>query len=161
MNAGRMEAEVVRDSVLYVAGKLDPKIGGQELENTEALTTFRRSLYYSVFPEQGGKSELGELFDAPDALDCYRRTRSVIPQQALALTNSELIHRLSAALVESTAEPTSEGFIIAIFERILSRPPTASEIEACSKFVTDPANPRQRGSLVRALMNHNDFVTIR
>lgn len=161
MNAGRMEAEVVRDSALYVAGKLDPKIGGQELENSEALTTFRRSLYYSVFPEQGGKSPLGELFDAPDALDCYRRTRSVIPQQALALTNSELIHRLSAALVESTPPPTDEGFIIAVFERILSRTPTTAELAACSQFLTEPANPRQRESLVRVLLNHNDFVTIR
>lgn len=161
MNAGRMEAEVVRDSVLYVADKLDPKVGGQELENSEALTTFRRSLYYAVYPEQGGKSQLGELFDGPDALDCYRRTRSVIPQQALALTNSELIHRLSAALAESTTESTTEGFIIAAFERILSRTPTASEINACSQFLTEPANSRQRESLIRALLNHNDFVTIR
>ena len=68
-------------------------MGGQELENSEALTTFRRSLYYSVYPEQGGKSSLGELFDAPDALECYRRTRSIVPQQALALTNSDLVHQ--------------------------------------------------------------------
>jgi hypothetical protein len=156
-----MEAEVVRDSVLYVAGQLDPKIGGQELENSEALATCRRSLYYSVFPEQGGKSSLGELFDAPDPLDCYRRTRSVIPQQALALTNSELIHRLSALLAEATVEPHNARFIIAVFERILSRTPTASEIEACSQFLAEPANVRSREGLVRALLNHNDFVTIR
>jgi hypothetical protein len=87
MNAGRMESEVVRDSLLYCAGRLDLQIGGQELENSENLTTNRRSLYYCVHPEQGGKSSLGELFDAPDALDCYRRTRSIVPQQALALTN--------------------------------------------------------------------------
>lgn len=161
MNPGRMEAEVVRDSVLFVANKLDQKVGGQELENSEALTTFRRSLYYSVFPEQGGKSSLGELFDAPDALDCYRRTRSVIPQQALALTNSSLIHNVSAAVAETMIEPNAEHFVIAVFERILSRTPTRSEIAECSRFLTEPTNPRQRESLVRALLNHNDFVTIR
>ena len=31
-----------------------------------------------------------EMFDAPDVCDCYERAWSVRPQQALALTNSEL-----------------------------------------------------------------------
>ena len=98
MNPGRMEAEVVRDSLLRLAGVLDGTMGGQELENTEALTTRRRSLYYSCHPEAGGKSEFVALFDAPDANECYRRTRSVVPQQALALTNNPLIHELSGRL---------------------------------------------------------------
>ena len=161
MNTGRMEAEVVRDSLLAVAGKLDPKIGGQELENSDALKTFRRSLYYSVFPEQGGKSSMGELFDAPEPLECYRRSRSIIPQQALALTNSELVHQLSTAIAASITEPTAERFIIVTFERILSRQPTVNEIATCLLFMTNPADVRSRESLVRAILNHNDFVTIR
>ncbi|MDB5335649.1 MAG: rane protein involved in colicin uptake [Planctomycetaceae bacterium] len=184
MNAGRMEAEVIRDSLLYSAGRLDSKPGGQELENSQALTTTRRSLYYSSYPESGGKSEFGELFDAPDPSECYRRTRSVVPQQALALTNSELVHNLSAALagalwkgVESLpanakAEETdqTQRFIGAAFESILSRSPTAAEREACLAFLTkqagsaDPATERAaraRDGLVRVILNHNDFVTIR
>ena len=164
MNAGRMEAEIVRDSLLYVAGKLDLKLGGQELENSEALTTFRRSLYYSVFPEQGGKSAMGELFDAPDALECYRRSRSIIPQQALSLTNSDLVHQLSAELANSEREPDAERFVAAVFARILSRPPTTTEIETCCAFLSKPGEsitPRARESLIRALFNHNDFLTIR
>ena len=106
MNIGRMEAEVVRDSVLYTAGKLDLTMGGQPLENSEALTTFRRSLYYSVYPEEGGKSALGELFDAPDAMECYRRTRSIVPQQALALTNSDFVHEQSAAIAVALMNET-------------------------------------------------------
>ena len=160
MNPGRMEAEVVRDSLLYTAGKLDPKIGGQELENSEALTTFRRSLYYSVFPEQGGKSALGELFDAPDALECYRRTRSIIPQQALALTNSDLVHQLSTALAADSTETDDKQFVIVCFERILTRTPSARELEICLEALTKSATA-PRASLVRALLNHNDFVTIR
>ncbi len=162
MNPGRMEAEVVRDSLLNVAGKLDPKIGGQELENTEALTTFRRSLYYSVFPEQGGKSAMGELFDAPDALECYRRSRSIVPQQALALTNSDLVHQLSVAIAQLEGEKNDQEFVVACFERILSRRPTARELEICLETVAkSSAAPLVRASLVRALFNHNDFVTIR
>jgi mono/diheme cytochrome c family protein len=180
MNSGRMEAEVVRDCLLYVAGKLDMTMGGQELENSDALTTFRRSLYYSVYPEQGGKSPLGEVFDAPDALECYRRSRSVVPQQALALTNSDLVHELSsllAGLVEEGArgregEGEDERFIAACFERILTRAPSAEELEVCLEALNGQPSvlvkskdtdvtARARASLVRVLLNHNDFVTIR
>ncbi len=173
MNPGRMEAEVVRDSLLYIAGKLDPTSGGQELENTEALTTFRRSLYYAVYPEQGGRSPLGELFDAPDPLDCYRRTSSIVPQQALALTNSDLVHSVSAAVAarvtaaaDTTAASSSaaphdpDTFIHHAFLIILSRTPTAPELQVCREFLQqDPPEVAQH-SLVRALLNHHDFITV-
>jgi hypothetical protein len=203
MNTGRMESEVVRDSLLYCAGRLDLRMGGQELENSDALTTFRRSLYYSVYPEQGGKSTLGELFDAPDALDCYRRMRSIVPQQALALTNSDLVHQMSSAIVndweaaqkveqhsgeEAGGEKASgegasrEGanrddaqlrqFLTSVFERVLARAPTDKERRLCEEAYqqqrellartnTADAATRARESIVRALLNHNDFITIR
>jgi len=154
MNVGRMEAEVLRDSLLHLAGKLDRTLGGQEIENTESLTTHRRSLYYSVYPEDGGKSPLGQLFDGPDAADCYRRTRSVVPQQALALTNSDWVHQVAAGIVDrweqtasaqpadleaDVAEPTKpraaksvdETFVRDQFRRILGREPTTAEQELC------------------------------
>jgi hypothetical protein len=175
MNAGRMEAEAVRDSVLYVAGKLDFAMGGQELENSEALTTFRRTLYYSCQPEIDGKNPLSALFDAPEPADCYRRTRSVVPQQALALTNSDLVHEMSGQLAgtlwrqlpsEQQADP--QLFIMAAFEQILARAPSAAESRACAAFLKAPANganaqdaARRREGLVRALLNHNDFISIR
>ncbi len=179
MNIGRMEAEVVRDSVLYTAGKLDLTMGGQPIENSEALTTFRRSLYYSVYPEEGGKSALGELFDAPDAMECYRRTRSIVPQQALALTNSDFVHEQSAAIAVAlmgepgvATENNPEPFITAAFERILSRPPSKAELQLCceaiesqrellAKTETADVNVRVLESVVRAILNHNDFITIR
>jgi hypothetical protein len=164
MNPGRMEAEVVRDSLLSVAGLLDPRMGGQELENSEALKTYRRSLYYAVYPEQGGRSDLGELFDAPNPLDCYRRTASIIPQQALALTNSELVHKVSGVVAEQLVaggHGDAEAFIVAAFKLILSRPPGAQEIRVCREFLQPEDAASTRHSLIRALLNHNDFVTIR
>ena len=173
MNRGRMEAEVVRDSLLYCAGRLDLQMGGQELENSQALTTRRRTLYYSCQPEIDGKSSFGMLFDAPEPADCYRRTRSIIPQQALALTNSELVHELSGELStslwqsvppERRAEPSA--FIVAAHEQILGREPTGSEMALCTEFLTTTIDQtadaaRLRESLVRVLLNHNDFLSIR
>ncbi len=51
MNWSRMESEVIRDSLLYLAGRLDTTFGGMEKEGAEALTSTRRSLYYSVYPK--------------------------------------------------------------------------------------------------------------
>ncbi len=182
MNTGRMESEVVRDSLLHVAGKLDFTQGGQELENKDAYTTFRRSIYYSTHPENGGKSTQGELFDAPDGQECYRRTRSIVPQQALALTNSETIHSMSSLVVQSweekhpdqldSSEEHINQFTQEIFEQILSRSPSAAELKLCNAAfhnyvkLTKPTEEKQvntlaRESLVRAIFNHGDFITIR
>jgi len=170
MNVGRMEAELVRDSLLAVAGRLDLTPGGQELENKDSLTTFRRSLYYSCQPEDDGKSPLGMLFDGPEPADCYRRSRTIIPQQALALSNSELAHDLSARLAESIHADLSDTerqgvapFVLRAFQQILSRSPSPAELEACAEFLGPPASigEIERSSLVRVLLNHNDFVAIR
>ena len=180
MNTGRMEAEVIRDSLLFVSGRLDQTQGGQELENSEALKTFRRSLYYSCNPEVDGKSEFGALFDAPEPAECYRRTRSVIPQQALALSNSDLVHELSVQLASALwqnlsmeQQSNSQAFITSAFEKILNRFPTENELGVCMSFLDEPqtttgsvnstpADPvKLRESLIRSLLNHNDFVSIR
>lgn len=179
MNTGRMEAEVVRDSLLSTADKLDWQMGGQSIENTESLKTYRRSLYYTFHPEDGGKSPLGELFDAPDPLDCYRRTETIIPQQALALTNSDLVHAMSSVIIQKWPPLNAEqgtvdvdSFIVNSFERILSRRPTDVERQICAESIERQRNlliqenvsePLLKAceSFIRALFNHNDFVTIR
>jgi len=180
MNSGRMEAEVLRDSLLAAAKCLDPTIGGQELENSESFTTYRRSLYYSCQPEEDGKSPLGMLFDGPDAADCYRRTRTIIPQQSLALTNSALIHSLAPKIViqidaltadrtatENTAAQTfadersanAHHFVDAAFRHLLNRSPRQEELQVCTDFFAN--EPKAKESLVRILVNHPDYLTIR
>ncbi|HEV7406398.1 MAG TPA: PSD1 and planctomycete cytochrome C domain-containing protein [Chthoniobacteraceae bacterium] len=172
MNAGRMETEVVRDSILQLAGELDPQLGGPTLENTEQPKSHRRSLYFACFPEGGGSSEFNALFDPPSPAECYRRTRTVIPQQALALTNSQVVVDESRVLAGKLGDAAAsvEQFITAAFEQILTRPPTAGEVTACEAFLSKQEALNQgkpiaaaaaRESLVRSLFNHNDFVTIR
>ncbi|MFM8469231.1 MAG: DUF1553 domain-containing protein, partial [Limisphaerales bacterium] len=156
--------------ILHLAGALDARMGGQELENTDALTPTRRSLYDSFNPESDGRSEFSALFDAPDPNDCYRRTRSVIPQQALALTNSKLVHDHAPALAKRLGAPASDNsaFITAAFEHLLTRPPSRAELTECEAFlkqqstaVPKDGEARARESLVRALLNQNDFLTVR
>ena len=163
---GRMEAEVIRDSVLLLAGRLDSSLGGQVLLNTQAMTTGRRSLYYEVYPEAGGNTAFSELFDPPDPTDCFRRSSTVVPQQALALSNSELMHAASAETSRRIAGESPEQFIRNAFVHVLSRAATDIEVTACREFWDKQMQElkddvRVRESLVRVLFNHNDFVTVR
>src|SRR3712207_4375279 len=87
-----------------------------------------------------------ELFDAPEVTDCYRRTETVIPQQALALANSELSLRagrkLARKLWDATRSipetgPRNAAFVAAAFEQVLTRGPTAEESAVCAAFLAE------------------------
>jgi hypothetical protein len=171
MNKGRMEAELVRDSIKSIAGTLDATIGGQVLVNTLATTTNRRSLYYEVYPENGGSIELATVFDAPDPGECFRRTRTIVPQQALALSNSKLIHDSSVLVTKRIVEMPpvkfdDAEFIKRAFRTVLARDPIDQEVNVALKFLSKQRaalkdETKVKAGLVRVLFNHNDFVTIR
>jgi hypothetical protein len=159
MNVRRMESEAVRDGVLYVSGSLDPTLGGPELDQNTALTTFRRSLYYRHAPEK--QAEFLRLFDAANMNECYARSESINPQQALALANSVLVEAQAKALAGKLSQRASsdEAFIDEAFAVILGRKPSDAERGECAGFLR--GDPASREGLVHVLFNHNDFVTIR
>ena len=141
----RMEAELVRDSVLHAAGQLDATMGGPEIDESQGEKSLRRSVYFRHAHEK--YMTFLKLFDAPSVTECYRRDESIVPQQALALANSSMSFQqsrlLAAALSQRTgAEATvasNAAFVIAAFEQVLSRQPTEAERTACEKFLSDQA----------------------
>lgn len=142
MNWHRMEAEAVRDSLLAVAGKMDLAVGGPDLAEAEGQTSRRRSLYFRTTPDN--QMQMLTLFDQANPAECYRRKESVIPQQALALSNGRLAIDMSRLLaadlskqVGTSTEPTiQQKFIQHAFESILGRKPTANEMAACQSFLS-------------------------
>jgi hypothetical protein len=159
----RMEAELVRDNVLACAGSLDPATGGPEIDHKQGLASRRRSIYLRIAPEK--EVEFLRIFDGPNPNECYVRRASVMPHQALALANSELVLREAKVLARKLGDETgtsAEQFIAAAFLRILARPPTAEEESTCRQFLAESKDGgRGRENLVIVLFNHNDFVTIR
>jgi len=173
MPSRRMEAEVVRDCLFYLAGRLDLRMGGPDIDCKQGLTVPRRSIYFRHAAEK--KMEFLTIFDGPGVTECYERRESVIPQQALALSNSELTHQQARLLARSLATRAGSdpaAFTVAAFEQILSRPPTSEETAESVAFLRNRAerngttssidsSQRARESLVHVLMNHNDFLTVR
>ncbi len=183
----RAEAEVVRDCLFAVAGSLDSRMGGPAIDHRAGLTIPRRSLYFQHAAEK--QMEFLQIFDGAGVTECYRRKESILPQQALALANSDLSLRQARRLARSLsmhAGPDAASFVNAAFEQVLTRGPTAIERAECLGFLeeraggaslslsapntqadsegkapaTDPIL-RRRESLVHVLLNHHEFVTIR
>jgi hypothetical protein len=173
MNPVRMEAEVVRDSLLHLAGELDPSMGGPPVPVADEATR-RRSLYF--LHSHNDEQRFLTTFDEASVLECYRRSESIVPQQALALSNSKLAlaaaARINARLHQQLGDVTDARFARVAFETVLAGAPTAAEQAACEEALArweellrqrqdpDPVR-RARGDLVHALVNHNDFITIR
>ena len=191
MNPHRLEAEVVRDAMFFVAGKLDLKQGGPDIDYNLASQTPRRSIYLRHAYEKQAK--FLELFDGPSVNECYRRSESIVPQQALALANSDVSveqsrHLAAQLSMASASGPTTdEAFVTQSFEQLLGREPSSAEANECLEFLKNQseklksddkltpfaggakaaveasADPAQRAreNLVHVLYNHNDFVTVR
>jgi hypothetical protein len=140
-NSRRIEAEVIRDSTLWISGQLDLTFGGPELDEKSGDTVPRRSIYFRHSKEK--KVTFLDTFDRPNVVDCYRRTESVVPQQALAMANGPmamsasrvLAARLSAEVGHDSDESTVDAFIDATFPTVLGRTCSAAERAECARFI--------------------------
>ena len=174
MNPTRMEAQVIRDSLLHLAGDLDPTRGGPPIPVAGQDASRRRSLYF--FHSHNEHNKLLDLFDDANVLDCYRRAESIVPQQALALWNSKLAMAMAGKINDilhaRLGGADDDAFVGAAFETVLGTLPTVGEAAACAealaelraamKDVKEPQkSKRARLQVVLALINHNDFVTVR
>jgi hypothetical protein len=173
MNPVRMDAQTVRDSLLSLAGELDVSLGGPSIAVNDDVSR-RRSLYFVHSHNEHQK--FLSAFDDASVLDCYRRTESIVPQQALALENSDFVIAMAGAIAQRIAAARPDAsvaeFIRAAFVAVLCVEPTSDEQAAMSELLnrlTDLArlknrpNPETfaRANLVQTLLNHNDFITIR
>lgn len=170
-NPIRMEAQVVRDSVLSLAGQLDLTSGGPTIPVSDDSSR-RRSLYY--FHSHNEHHRFLSMFDDANVLECYRRADSIVPQQALALENSPMVMEMATAiaarLTESPAVSSDDQFVREAFQLVLGTAPLPEEISVCMQAMQEmraasgesaTTAAKVRTALVLALLNHNDFVTVR
>jgi hypothetical protein len=141
MPAKRVEAEAVRDNVLYVCGSLDSKMGGPEIPAAQGLTSLRRSIYLRIAPEK--EVPFLKIFDGPEPTECYARKTTVMPHQALALANSELAFAQAKVLAGELTKSCGDDkikFVREAFLRVLSREPSRKERAECIAFLSEQSN---------------------
>jgi hypothetical protein len=137
----RLEAEVLRDAILALSGRLNPRMYGPSVKVRipgeaivtrskddypkniqEGPETWRRSVY--VFIKRSVMVPFFEVNDAPGAsASCGRRARTTVAPQALTLLNDPFV-RGSAKDFAARAGSHERAFVLA-----LGRTPRAAELE--------------------------------
>jgi hypothetical protein len=166
-SAMRLESQAVRDSILALSGTLDATMGGPPVLLAQQATSTRRSLYF--FHSNNSRNLFLTTFDEALVKDCYRREKSIVPQQALALVNSKLVLDASKQIAErlSVGIADDAAFVEKAFVVLLGIRPndseTKSSMQAIRAWKTLPKSSAMiaRSNFVWTLMNHNDFVTVR
>ncbi|MEM7012950.1 MAG: PSD1 and planctomycete cytochrome C domain-containing protein, partial [Verrucomicrobiota bacterium] len=138
----RMEAEIIRDNLLAVSGKIDPATGGK---GTLDANSTRRSVYLTV--KRGRLIEMLQLFDAPDAMQSIgAREVSTVAPQALAMLNSTAVRNWAVDLArraKPSPETTIEQAVDAAYQIAYSRPPAADERAEMLDFIGRQAAARE------------------
>ena len=149
MNQRRLEAEAVRDAMLYVSGQLNLErplgtylrevgeggVGQNVFEPViRSIKADTRSVYLprvrSVLPE------MLETFDAPDAsLVTGSRDITSSPLQSLFLMNNPFVQDQSVALANRLAGVPQEQRIATVYEIAFGRSPTQRERQLAELFL--------------------------
>ena len=190
MNLLRLEAEVIRDSVLAASGKLDRTAGGPAImlaprpEGLQAVSEkdptpnakYRRSLY--LLARRNYPMEFLQVFDFPVIqVNCMRRINSATPLQSLTMLNDEFMVESAKALAErvmtSSGEHNPSKWIEIAYLLVLSRKPTATELKICTEniekqkelYLNANTEPKQAekaalGAFCQMLMGTNEFLFV-
>ena len=177
MNRGRLDAEMLRDTLLAVSGKLDLKMGGpsamqfdfkdpnKEVSpqisydkfDPDSPASYRRCVYRFIF--RNVNDPLLETFDAVDpSMSMAKRNVTITPLQALVLYNNRFVLRQCehlAARLEREARDVS-GRIDRACRLTMGRAPTREEAELLTAY----ANRHGLANACRVLLNCNDFLFV-
>ncbi len=175
MNRRQLEAEAIRDSILFVSGKLNLEMGGPSfqdfviekpehsphyqyhLHDPEDPSCHRRSVYRFIVRSQS--HPFMTVMDCADpSIMVNKRNQTVTPLQALSMLNNNLSLVMSKHFAARVSESqtdvrqqVSEAYRIA-----LARSPSAEELNALSDY----ASAHGLANACRVILNLNEFVFV-
>ena len=167
----RLSAEEIRDTVLTVAGKLNPKMGGpgfrlyhymrDNVSTYEPLDehgseTYRRAVYH-----QNVRASVVDLMTDFDQADCTlsipRRSETTTPLQALTMMN----HQFTIDMAERMAERVRElghsntvEQVVQVFCLAYQRDPDEEEIRVATQVI----EAHGLRALCRAVLNSSELI---
>jgi hypothetical protein len=173
----RLTAEEIRDAMLAVSGRLNPKAGGPSVMvpvdpglvqllykpsqwqvAASPAEHDRRSIY--LIAKRNLRLPFLETFDAPAMLtSCARRETSTHAPQALEMLNGPLANDLAASFarrLETECGGDPARVVERAFRLATGRPPTADERELSLAFLRD--QPPTEFAL--AVFNLNGFLYV-
>lgn len=163
----RLEAEPIRDAMLSVSGRLDPRMFGPGTLDPDMT---RRSVYFFIKRSQLIPTMM--LFDWPEHLvGIGRRGVTTTAPQALMFLNSKLGRSSAEGFASKLAHLDREAAVSRAYELALGRPPTSVESRLSAEYLAretsayqtegspDPAG-RALADLCQAILGLSEFIYI-
>ncbi|NBV24788.1 MAG: DUF1553 domain-containing protein, partial [Proteobacteria bacterium] len=133
----RLEFEALRDTILYIGGKLDLTMGGPGERLDREPYSERRSVY-GLVDRANLPNMLGAFDFANPDLSTGQRNTTVVPQQALFMMNSALVIEQARNTVQRgdlKSLPNDLERVKMLYRLIYSRPPTDTELKLALNYL--------------------------
>ena len=158
-NRRKLDAEALRDSLLFVSGKLDLTMGGEPMRLTDEKN-LRRTVY--GFVSRAKLDGTLSLFDFPDPnFTSEGRITTDTPLQRLYFLNSEFVINQAKALVsrlETTRTTGAETKIRQAYRLLFQREPAPEEVQTGLKFLESGQD--KWPLYAQALMSSTEFILV-
>ncbi len=175
----RLEAEILRDSIMNTAGTLNRTLYGPSIKpwvsndaiNTgstnkwptnvkDGPNTWRRSVY--VFMRRSMRVPFFETFDTPDAMSSRgKREETTVPTQALLLLNNEFVRGQAAHFAKRVSPNEGEDrarIVENAYWLAFSRAPTDDEREMGVEFISSEGQSVE--NFCHLLLTLNEFIYV-
>ena len=127
----RLEAEAIRDSIIALTGKLDPKLYG---ESTGSGVP-RRSIYVKVI--RNALDPFLTTFDSPVPFSTRgKRDTTNVPAQSLTLLNDNNVIRWSREWALRTSQVADESRVKHMFHEAFAREATTDEVKQSLAYLS-------------------------
>lgn len=179
-NRKRLEAEPLRDAILYLGGTLDlkPREGSPIADKAKDITpqgrevgrkhflndlkddTTHRSIYLPIV--RGAQLPMMQCFNAADpGLVIGSRSASITPMQSLLLMNSDQIMEQAQNFSKRLLGPTLDARITRAWKMACCRLPTAQELDALRGFISTAGDTDEGWTqLCHAVLQSGEFQTV-
>lgn len=170
----RLEGEAVRDATLFVAGALNPQVGGPSFRdmqfNMKANSEFtdptgefsdavNRRTIYRLWARSGANPMLQSL-DCPDpSVAAPQRSKTITPLQALSMLNNVTMEKCAQRMAERLNRDAGDEVVKQVdraYWLTMSRSPTDQELALSREFI-EAAGLAQ---FCLVLLNTNEFLTV-
>jgi hypothetical protein len=158
----RLEAEVIRDSILKVSGRLDERMFGAGTLDERML---RRSIYFMI--KRSKLIPSMQLFDSPEPLVSQgSRPVTIIAPQALHFMNNGQVRASAMELARQLkAQPDTAAAVTLGYQTVLGRAPTPKEQKSIASFIdvqeksyTNNGRELALADFVQVLFGLNEFI---
>lgn len=143
MNRRRLDLESMRDTLLFVTGKLDPTIGGRPvaLQSDDPLhqdSFSKRRTVYGRIDRDNLLSLFGYFDFANPDLSTAQRDITTVPQQSLFFFNDPFVMQQAcglAARADFQLFETTEQRIQFVYQQLFQRDATTAEVKLANRFL--------------------------